>query len=29
VMAPSEAAARRAEWHEALSRSKNWIAAGR
>jgi glycerol kinase len=28
VMPPSEAAARRAEWHEALSRSKNWIAHG-
>ena len=29
AMPPSEAAARRAEWHEALSRSKNWIAGGR
>jgi glycerol kinase len=29
IMPPSEAAARRAQWHEALSRSKNWIAAGR
>jgi len=28
AMPPSEAAARRAEWHEALSRSKNWIAHG-
>jgi glycerol kinase len=29
VMPPSEAAARRAEWREALSRSKNWIAGSR
>ena len=29
VMPPAEAAARRAQWNEALSRSKNWITAGR
>ena len=28
ALPPSEAAARRARWHEALSRSKNWIARG-
>ena len=28
AMPPSEVAERRAEWHEALSRSKNWIARG-
>jgi len=27
-MQPSAAAARRAEWHEALNRSKSWIARG-
>ena len=27
-MPPSQAAARRAEWHEALNRSKSWIARG-
>ena len=27
-MPPAQAAARRAEWNEALGRSKNWIAEG-
>ena len=26
---PGVAVVRRAEWHEALNRSKNWIAGGR
>ena len=29
AMAPSDAAARRAEWREALNRSKGWITGGR
>jgi glycerol kinase len=28
ALPPSEAAGRRAQWHEALNRSKNWIARG-